>query len=353
MIFEQIAVGGCQSYLLGCAERRAAVVIDPQAHAIDRYASLLLREGLRLRYVIDTHTHADHFSGAHELAGRMGARVAAHRLSATPHADLRLEDGDQLMVGDTRLRVLHTPGHTLDSVCLLASDRVFTGDTLLIGSTGRTDLPTGDPGALHDSLFGVLLKLDPALKVYPAHAYDGRSASTIGEEIASNPRLKHRDRAAFVDMMGRLNLSSPVHCTEALRVNTGGGKTIDQLVLDAAAIIAFVASDALAARLEADEPGLTLLDLRERDAFLAGHIPGARHLPRGELELRVNDELTDPTARIVTCCEQGPAATLAAATLRTLGFQRVAALDGGMKDWRGRGLPIELGAESFPTTVSR
>ena len=110
---------------------------------------------------------------------------------------MQVDDGEMLVIGKLRLRVLHTPGHTADSMCLVAEDRVFTGDTLLIGGTGRTDLPSGDADALYDSLFGKLLTLDPALKVYPAHDYKGRSHSTLGAEIAGNPRLQQRDRAGL------------------------------------------------------------------------------------------------------------------------------------------------------------
>ncbi len=108
-----------------------------------------------------------------------------HRLSPAPFVDLRLDDGEMLVVGNLRLQVLHTPGHTQDSMCLCVEDRVFTGDTLLMGATGRTDLPTGNPEALYDSLFNRLLHLDPALKVHPAHEYKGRDHSTIGQEIAT------------------------------------------------------------------------------------------------------------------------------------------------------------------------
>ena len=148
MIFEQVATGGCQSYLLGCPDSRAAALIDPEIHQIDRYLGLAAKEGLRIRYVIDSHTHADHFSAAKQLGERLGAPVVAHLLSPAPFVDLRLEDGDILMVGSLKLKALHTPGHTRDSMCILADDRIFTGDTLLIGGTGRTDLPTGDPEAL-------------------------------------------------------------------------------------------------------------------------------------------------------------------------------------------------------------
>jgi glyoxylase-like metal-dependent hydrolase (beta-lactamase superfamily II)/rhodanese-related sulfurtransferase len=346
MIFEQVATGGCQSYLMGCADSRAAVLIDPEMKQIDRYLGLAAREGLRIHYIIDTHTHADHFSAARELGERLGAAVVAHRLSPAPYASLRLEDAELLMVGGLKLKALHTPGHTRDSMCLVVDDRVFTGDTLLIGGTGRTDLPTGDPGALYDSLFNVILRLAPETKVYPAHDYKGRSSSTIGDEIADNPRLQKRDRAEFIEMMQTLNLSAPTHLTEALRTNMSGGKTVAQMLAEASASVTFVSMEELAAKVAAGNLDMVLLDVREKDAFLAGHIPGAQHLPRGQLELRVNDELPDPTVRIVTCCEFGRISTLAAATLRTLGFRRASALDGGMKAWREAGLPLTAGPDA-------
>jgi len=340
MIFEQIATGGCQSYLMGCGETHAAVLIDPNLKQMDHYLGLAARDGLRIRYVLDTHTHADHFSAARELGRVLNAKVVTHRLSPAPYADFRLCDGEILRVGDMRLTALHTPGHTRDSMCVVAEDRVFTGDTLLIGGTGRTDLPTGDPEALHDSLFNRVLKLDPALKVYPAHDYKGRSHSTIGAEIADNPRLQKRDRADFVAMMRTLNLEAPTHLTEALRTNMSGGKTVAQMLSDAAANIAFISMAELAERVTRNDLELVLLDVREKDAFAAGHIPGARHLPRGQLELRVNTELPDPTRRILVCCEYGYISTLAAATLRELGYTHAAALDGGLKAWREKGLPL-------------
>jgi len=146
-------------------------------------------------YVIDTHTHADHFSAAKELAHVFGAQVVVSQLSPAPFADIRLKDGEELKFGKLKLKALATPGHTRDSMCLVIEDRVFTGDTLLIGGTGRTDLPTGDPDALYDSLFNKVLKLDRKLLVYPAHDYKGRSCSTIGDEIANNPRLQKRDQS--------------------------------------------------------------------------------------------------------------------------------------------------------------
>jgi glyoxylase-like metal-dependent hydrolase (beta-lactamase superfamily II)/rhodanese-related sulfurtransferase len=345
MIFEQIATGGCQSYLVGCGETSSAALIDPEISQIDHYLALAARDGLRIRYLIDTHTHADHFSATRQLARQLSVPVVMHRASPAPFVDMRIGDGEMVMLGRLRLQVLHTPGHTGDSMCLQVDDCLFTGDTLLIGATGRTDLPGGDPEALHNSLFNRVLRLDPALKVFPAHDYKGRKHSTIGQELASNPRLQVRDRAAFVEMMRNLNLSMPTHVTEALRTNMSGGKAVAQLLAEAAANVPFMSLAELKARVEAVNDDLIVLDVRERDAYEEGHIPGARLLPRGQLELRVNQELPDPTRRIVACCELGHVSTLAAATLREMGFMYTVALDGGMKAWREAGYSLKSGRE--------
>jgi glyoxylase-like metal-dependent hydrolase (beta-lactamase superfamily II)/rhodanese-related sulfurtransferase len=345
MIFETVATGGCRSYVIGCEETCAAALIDPELSQIDRYIALAAKDGLRYRYLIDTHTHADHFTATQQLARQLNVPVVMHRSSPAPFVDLRMQGGELLVVGRLRLHALHTPGHTQDSMCLQVEDRVFTGDTLLIGATGRTDLPTGDAEALHQSLFGCLLKLDPGLKVFPAHEYKGRSHSTIGQELADNPRLQKIDRGAFVEMMHNLNLSMPTHVTEALRTNMSGGKTVAQMLSEAAAIVPFMSLGELKACLEHRKNELVVLDVRERDAFEAGHIPGARLLPRGQLELRVNQELTDPTGRILAYCEFGRISILAAATLRQMGFLGAVALDGGMKAWREAGNAINVGKD--------
>jgi glyoxylase-like metal-dependent hydrolase (beta-lactamase superfamily II)/rhodanese-related sulfurtransferase len=342
MIFEQVQTGGCQSYLVGCADTCAAVLIDPEITQLDRYLGLAAHAGLHVRYLIDTHTHADHFSATAELARRLAVPVVMHRESPAPFVDMRVDDGEMIALGRLRLRVLHTPGHTRDSMCLVAEDRVFTGDTLLIGATGRTDLPGGDPEALYESLFQRILPLDPALKVYPAHEYKGRTHSSIAQESAENPRLQQRERAAFVDMMRNLNLKMPTHITEALRVNMSGGKSVAQLLAEAAARVPFMSLAELANHTEGNSLDLLILDVREREAYERGHIPGARLLPRGQLELRVNQELPDPTRRILTYCELGQISTLAAATLRNMGYQRAVALDGGMQAWRAAGLRVEM-----------
>jgi len=340
MIFEELRSGGCCSYVIACGDTCAGVVVDPELSQIDRILALTGKAGVRVHYLIDTHTHADHFSASRELARRLGVPRVMHRSSIAPDVDIRLDDGETLVAGRLRLRAIATPGHTEDSISLVLPDRVLTGDTLLRGATGRTDLPTGDPEALYDSLFGKLLRLDDALAVYPGHNYKGVPVSTIGQEKAENPRLQKRDRAAFVEQMRALNIGMPDHLTEALRTNRTGGKTVAQLLDEAAQRIAFMSMEELHERIAADGE-LVVLDIRERDAYDAGHIPGARHVPRGQLELRIDQVLPDPTVRVVTCCEFGKISTLAADTLRTMGYVRAVALDGGMKAWREAGFPVE------------
>jgi glyoxylase-like metal-dependent hydrolase (beta-lactamase superfamily II)/rhodanese-related sulfurtransferase len=344
MIFETVTSGGCRSYIVGCEKTCAAALIDPELSQIDRYLALTAKDGLRIRYLVDTHTHADHFSATQQLARQLAVPVVMHSASPAPFVDLRLQGGELLAVGTLRLQTIHTPGHTRDSMCLCVEDRVFTGDTLLIGGTGRTDLPSGDAGELYESLFERVLKLDPSLKVFPAHEYKGRSHSTIGQELADNPRLLKSDREAFIEMMQSLHLSMPTHITEALRTNMTGGKTVAQMLSEAAAIVPFMSLAELSAALQSGKHDLIVLDVRERDAFEEGRIPGARLLPRGQLELRVNQELPDPTKRILVYCEFGRVSTLATATLRQMGFRGAVALDGGMKAWREGGFSVASGA---------
>lgn len=345
MILETIEVGGCRSYIIGCPKTHVAAVIDPEITAIERYRGLASRHGLAIRYAIDTHTHADHFSAAREIAKALNAQVVMSHLSPAPLVDLRLDDGDMIMVGELRVQAMATPGHTADSISLIVKDedgqRAFTGDTLLMGGAGRTDLPTGDPERLYESLFNKLLKLDPATHIHPAHEYKGRINSTIGEEIATNPRLQKTDRAEFVAAMRALDLKAPTHLTEALRVNMSGKKSVAQILAEASAATPFMSMTELSARLTARRNDLIVVDVRERDQFDAGHLPGAVFLPRGQLELRVNEAFPDPTIRIVTVCELGKISTLAAATLRSLGYMHATALDGGMKAWREAGLAVE------------
>ena len=342
MIFHQIATErGCQSYLIGCRASCIAIIVDPELSQLERYLALASREGVRIHYVLDTHTHADHFSATQALASKLQIPVIMHRASPAPFVDMHVDDGEMLLIGTLRLEILHTPGHTADSICVKVEDRILTGDTLLLGGTGRTDLPTGDPNQLYDSLFNKLLKLDPATKVFPAHIYSDRSHSTLADEIANNPRLQKRQRHEFIEQMNSLDLDMPTHLTEALRTNLSGGKTVSQLIAEAAEKIPFMSLEEVLRRCNDPSPEILVLDVRETEAFRQGHIAKAIHIPRGQLELRVNVMLPDPTQRIVVCCEYGKISTLAAAMLKELGFDRAVALDGGVSAWRCKGYPLD------------
>ena len=341
MVFEEVRTGGCMSYLVGCPETCRPVLVDPELSQIDRYLALTAKTGVRLQYLVDTHTHADHFSATRELGRRLGVPTVMHRASPAPYVDVRVDDGETIIAGRLRLRVIHTPGHTDDSISLVLADRVLTGDTLLRLGTGRTDLPTGNPEALYESLFGKLLRLDDTLQVFPGHNYKSTPVTTLGQEKAENPRLQQHERAAFVAQMRALKIDLPDHLTEALRTNRTGGKTVVQMLDEAARRIAFMSMEEVRERVTESDPELVVLDVRERDAYEAGHIPRARHIPRGQLELRVDKELPDPTARILLYCEFGKISTLAAAMLRTLGYTRAVALDGGVRAWREAGYPLE------------
>lgn len=342
MIFADFTDGeGCRSYLVACEESCAAAIIDPALDLVDRYSGEIRSRGLRLRFIIDTHTHADHFTGAQALREEFGAPIVMHRYAPAPFVDMRVEDGHSLPLGHLRLTIMHTPGHTIDSMTIHASDRIFTGDALLIEGTGRSDLPSGNPDQLYDSLFERILALPDETLVYPAHEYKGRDHSTIGHEKVHNPRLAKSERAAFREMMQNLNLKAPTHLTEALRTNMSGGKTVSQLLREAGARIPFMSIAELARRSAARGNDFAILDVREREAFEAGHVPGALHIPRGQLELRVDELFPDPDIEIVTVCEYGKVSTLAAATLNELGFKRATALDGGMSKWRESGHALE------------
>jgi glyoxylase-like metal-dependent hydrolase (beta-lactamase superfamily II) len=194
MSFRELNHAKCKTYLAMSEADHTAALIDPVRDRIDRYLALLAYYGCRLEMIIDTHTHADHRSGAIELGELTGAPVVMHRRAPMPHVRMHVEDGQVLKVGDIAMRVLYTPGHTPDSISLFAGDRVFTGDVLLIHGTGRCDFAGGDPGAAYDAITGKLFALPPETLVFPAHDYRGHTQSTIGEEKTSNPRVAGRSR---------------------------------------------------------------------------------------------------------------------------------------------------------------
>lgn len=211
------------TYLLGDPAAGEAVLIDPVRETVARDLALVLELGLRLKYVLDTHIHADHVTGAGLIREQTGAKTCVSKGAHIECADIELKDGDELNFGAFAIRSLATPGHTDSCMSYFCEGRVFTGDALLIRGTGRTDFQQGSSARLYDSITGKLFTLPPETLVYPAHDYRGHTASTIGEELAHNPRLAGKTREQFVKIMSELKLDHPKKIHEALPANLGCG----------------------------------------------------------------------------------------------------------------------------------
>jgi glyoxylase-like metal-dependent hydrolase (beta-lactamase superfamily II) len=212
------------TYFLGCERTRRAVLIDPVASEIDDYIQLLQASNLKLIYTLETHVHADHITGSGLLREKLGSKSVVHRDAGAMCADLLVTDGVLLQVGDLEFEVRHTPGHTNGCVSYVMSDRVFTGDALLIGGNGRTDFQQGDAGQLYDSIIGKLFSLAPDTLVYPGHDYQGNTVSTIKQEMAKNARLgSGKSREEFIATMQDLKLAYPRFIDKALPANQSCG----------------------------------------------------------------------------------------------------------------------------------
>jgi len=221
MIFRQLFDRVSCTYTYLIADRRGgeACLIDPVLGQVDRYLKTLAELGLRLVKAIDTHLHADHITGAGTLRARTLCHTVMGEQSAAEVVSLRVRDSDRIAVGSLALRAIHTPGHTEDSYCFLLDGRVFTGDTLHIRGTGRTDFQNGNAAVQYESLFNRLLRLPEETLVYPGHDYKGDTVSTIGEERAFNPRLQVGSADEYVAFMHGLGLPRPSMMDVAIPAN--------------------------------------------------------------------------------------------------------------------------------------
>lgn len=230
MIFRQLfeRESSTYTYLVGCEHSRQAVFIDTVNTELDLYLQLLSELDLKLNCVLDTHTHADHITAAGALRAATGALTLLGEQAHSFCVSKALHNGDQINVGQLKLKALYTPGHTDDSYCFVLEDDdqvyAFTGDTLLIRSTGRTDFQNGDAADQHRSLFNCLLQLPDHTWVYPGHDYKGWTRSTIAEEKAHNPRLQLTDIAAYVEFMNNLHLPNPKLMDIAVPANRACGQ---------------------------------------------------------------------------------------------------------------------------------
>lgn len=224
MMFKQLfdTTSSTYTYLLA-ADSGEAILIDPVYEQVERDLALLQEHNLKLVWVLDTHVHADHVTGANALKAATGAQSAVGDGCNASGFDHQLHDGDEMRFGDEVIRVVGTPGHTYGSVSYAWRDRVFTGDALLIGGCGRTDFQAGDANTLFHSITDKLFALADETLVYPGHDYNGRRVSSIGEEKALNPRLAGKSKEEFVAIMDGLNLPMPRLINVAVPANLVGG----------------------------------------------------------------------------------------------------------------------------------
>jgi len=344
MFFRELNQGKCKTYLLACDTTRKALLIDPIREKTERYLAALAYFGYKLEYAVDTHTHADHRTGVFELKELTGARVMMHRRAPAPHVDLHVQDGQTIICGEMQLQVLATPGHTPDSMSLYCDGKVFTGDTLLIRGTGRTDFAGGDAGLQYDSITQKLFTLPDDTLVYPAHDYRGNTQSRIGEEKRLNPRIADRSKIEYVELMAKLGLPLPTKIQEVLQPNQTALDD-DRIAFPSVAELNQVRQlNPLEVQglINSESPPL-VLDVRASNEYSGelGHIHGSRLIPLKDLASRAGEFEAYKSKHVIVICRAGVRSTTAAAILTSLGFEQVSNLRGGMLEWNEHRLPVE------------
>ncbi|MDH3594090.1 MAG: MBL fold metallo-hydrolase [Rhodospirillales bacterium] len=349
MIFRQLfdQVSSTYTYLIASRRGGEALIIDPVLDKVERYIQLLGELDLKLIKALDTHVHADHITGLGALRDRTRCITVMGEESGVDVVSMRVSEGDRVEIEGLGLEALYTPGHTDDSYSFVMGDRVFTGDTLLIRGTGRTDFQNGDPAAAYESIFGKLLKLPDETLVYPAHDYKGDTVSTIGEERAYNPRLQVESVAQYVEIMNNLDLPDPKMMDVAVPTNLHVGLSQDEIEARGWSL------DCAAARALLGRPDQVLVDLRDRaERVRHGVIPGSVHAPYPELEVNVGPggllhELAKSTGhRLVFYCAFGERSAMAVQAAQEAGLAKACHIKGGVDAWKRAGGPLEPGAET-------
>jgi glyoxylase-like metal-dependent hydrolase (beta-lactamase superfamily II)/rhodanese-related sulfurtransferase len=342
MIFRQLfdSVSGTYTYLLASRRGGEALIIDPVLEKVDRYLQLIRELDLKLVKAVDTHLHADHITGLGALRDRTHCITVMGEQTKADVVSMRLAEGEKLAIEGISLDVLYTPGHTDDSYSYGMEDRVFTGDTLLIRGTGRTDFQNGDPRQQYDSIFGKLLRLPESTLVFPAHDYKGETVSTIGEEKAFNPRLQVKSIDEYVALMNSLNLPNPKMMDVAVPANMKVGLAQEEIAKRGWAVSAM---DALAL---VGKPGIAFIDLRERsEREKHGMIPGSLHAPYGELAANIapGGLLRGLAAnqRLLFYCAFGERSAMAVQAAQDARLASACHLEGGIGAWKKANGPLE------------
>lgn len=360
MIFKQLfdQETWTYTYLIADPLSKDAVLIDPVNTHLDEYIALLEEHGLQLKYSLETHVHADHITASGLLRQRLGAQTAVSGLCGAESADIQIQDGDIFKFANgEQIKVIATPGHTRGSISFLWRDRLFTGDSLLIGGCGRTDFQGGDAGALYDCITQRLFTLPDETLVYPGHDYQQRWVSSVMQERTTNPRLAGKSREQFIEIMNNLNLPKPRLIDEAVPANRYCGldenERQDAVVLRdttrplrattsstedlvAAAKQQITEINVAKSKQLIAEDNIVIVDTREESEYAAGHIDGALLLPRGMLEFKIGSipELADKSKAVLIYCRLGNRSALAAQTMQLLGYTNVLSMAGGFEAWK-------------------
>jgi glyoxylase-like metal-dependent hydrolase (beta-lactamase superfamily II)/rhodanese-related sulfurtransferase len=343
MIFRQLfdSASGTYSYLLASRHGGEALILDPVLEKADRYCQLLRELDLRLVKAVDTHLHADHVTGLGELRDRTRCITIMGEQSKADVVSMRVSDGDRVTIEGLALDVMYTPGHTDDSYSYLMGDRVFTGDTLLIRGTGRTDFQNGSSRAQYESIFNRLLKLPDETMVFPAHDYKGDTVSTIGEEKRYNPRLQVSSVDEYIELMANLKLPNPKMMDVAVPANMHVGLHQDDLAKQGLALDPREAIECLG------RPDVLLVDLRETsERAKHGTLAGALHAPYPSIEQGVKPggmlrEVAAATGRrIVFFCAFGERSAMAVKAAKQAGLANAAHIAGGIDAWKKAGGPV-------------